>query len=129
MSEQNPNINIIELLMKIKEDVSSIKTDMANFKESQRTEKEVLMKEISDVRTDYKHDLTSLENKVMSRMNNLQTVQASLVGEVDTLKHAEEKKDARKYRTTIAFILTAIGGMILAKLPDFILFCLKMSGE
>ena len=129
MSEQNPNINIIELLMKIKEDVSSIKTDMANFKESQRTEKEVLMKEISDVRSDYKHDLTSLENKVMSRMNNLQTVQASLVGEVDTLKHAEEKKDARKYRTTIAFILTAIGGMILAKLPDFILFCLKMSGE
>ena len=35
--------------MGIKEDVSSIKTDMANFKEALR-EKDTIMKEISDVR-------------------------------------------------------------------------------
>ena len=60
MSDQTEKINIIELLMGIKEDVSSIKTDMANFKESQRTEKEAIMKEISEVRIDYKRDLSDL---------------------------------------------------------------------
>ena len=64
MSDYGANgnkINIIELLMGIKEDVSSIKTDMANFKEAQRSEKETIMKAISDVRIDYGRDLTDLE--------------------------------------------------------------------
>ncbi len=129
MSDQNEKINIIELLMGIKEDVSSIKTDMVNFKEAQRTEKETIMKEISDVRTDYKRDLSSLESRVMGRINNIQSVQATLVGDVDTFKHADEKKDAKRYRTVIAFIATALGGMALAKLPDFIAFLIKLGGN
>lgn len=126
MSDQTEKINIIELLMGIKEDVSSIKTDIANFKESQRTEKETIMKEISDVRIDYKRDLSDLENRVMGRITNMQSVQATLVGDVDTLKHADEKKDAKKWRTVIAFIGTAVGGMLVAKLPDFITFLIQL---
>ena len=126
MSDQTEKINIIELLMGIKEDVSSIKTDMANFKESQRTEKETIMKEISDVRIDYKRDLSDLENHVMGRITNMQSVQETLVRDVDTLKHADEKKDAKKWRTVIAYIGTAVGGMLVAKLPDFITFLIQL---
>ena len=126
MSDQTEKINIIELLMGIKEDVSSIKTDMANFKESQRTEKEAIMKEISEVRIDYKRDLSDLENHVMGRITSMQSIQATLVGDVDTLKHADEKKDAKKWRTVIAFIGTAVGGMLVAKIPDFITFMIQL---
>lgn len=127
MAEQIEKLNIIELLMGIKEDVSSIKTDMANFKEAQRIEKENTSKAIEDVRSDYKRDLNDLENRVMSKINSIQSVQNNLVGDVDMLNHAEEKKDAKKWKTVIAFICTAIGSMILVKLPDFILFCLKLN--
>lgn len=128
--EANGNkINIIELLMGIKEDVSSIKTDMANFKEAQRSEKETIMKAISDVRIDYRRDLTDLENRIMGRINHVQSVQSTLVGDVDTLKSADAVKDAKKYRTVIAFAGTAIGGMALAKLPDFLAFCLSLGGK
>lgn len=127
MAEQIEKLNIIELLMGIKEDVSSIKTDMANFKEAQRIEKENTSKAIEDVRSDYKRDLNDFENRVMSKINSIQSVQNNLVGDVDMLNHAEEKKDAKKWKTVIAFICTSIGSMILVKLPDFILFCLKLN--
>lgn len=120
MSDSGTNINIIELLMVIKEDVSSIKTEMASFKEAQKVEKENMLKEIEDVRTDYKRDLADLESRIFSKLNHMQTVQNNLVGDVDTLKHAEERKDAKRWRTVMAFIGTALGGMLVAKLPDII---------
>lgn len=120
MSDSGTNINIIELLMGIKEDVSSIKTEMASFKEAQKVEKENTLKEIEDVRTDYKRDLADLESRIVSKLNHMQTVQNNLVGDVDTLKHAEEQRDARRWRTVMAFIGTALGGMFIAKLPDII---------
>lgn len=129
MGEQTEKINIIELLMGIKEDVSSIKTDMANFKESQRTEKNTIMKEISDVHTNYKRDLADTEARFTAKINGLQAVQNNLCGDVDALKHAEDKKDAKRYRMTIAFIATALGGVALGKLPDFIAFCIKLKGN
>lgn len=129
MVEQIDKINIIELLMVIKEDVSSIKTDMVNFKEAQRIEKDTIMKEISAVRADYKRDLTDMEARFTTKINGIQSIQNSLCGEVDTLKYAEDKKDAKRYRRIIAFIATALGGMILAKLPDFIAFCIKLKGN
>lgn len=136
MPDNAEKINIIEILMGIKEDVSAIKTDMANFKEAQRTDKDMIMKEIADVRSDYHRDLSNLENKIMGRINNMQSIQSNLVGDVDTLKKAEDtlkqvedKRDAKRWRTTIAFILTCLGGMALAKLPDFIAFCLKVGGK
>lgn len=120
MSDSGTNLNIIELLMGIKEDVSSIKTEMASFKEAQKVEKENTLKEIEDVRTDYKRDLADLESRVVSKLNHMQTVQNNLVGDVDTLKHAEERRDAKRWRTVMAFIGTALGGMLVAKLPDII---------
>jgi hypothetical protein len=120
MGEPSKELNIIELLMGIKEDVSSIKTDMANFKETQRAEKEAISRNIADVRSDYRRDLADLESRVMSKLTGLQSVQNNLVGDVDTLKHADEQKDAKRWKTVIAFVLTSIGSMVLVKLPDFV---------
>lgn len=127
MLEENKDINIIALLMGIKEDVSSIKTDMTNFKEAQKVEKEITTKEIADVREDCKRAINDVEVKITNKLNGIQSVQNTLVGEVDTLKHAEEKKDAKRWKTVIGYICTAIGSFIVVKLPDFIAFCLKLS--
>lgn len=129
-------VNVIELLMNIHSDVSSIKTNIENMEKTQQKDKEAIQKDIADVRADYQRDLTALESKFSSKLavlqttqNNFLAVQNNLVGDVDNLKTAEDKKLAKRYRTTIAFILTGVGGMILAKLPDFIAFCIKISGE
>jgi hypothetical protein len=129
MGEQTEKINIIELLMVIKEDVSSIKTDMVNFKEVQRTEKEVIMKAIEDVRSDCERELKELETRLTTKVNGLQTVQNSLVGDVDNLKKADDKKDAEKYRKILAFVSAGLGGMALAKLPDVIIYFIKLAGN
>lgn len=129
-------VNVIELLMNIHSDVSSIKTNIENMEKTQQKDKEAIQKDIADVRADYQRDLTALESKLSSKIavlqttqNNFLAVQNNLVGDVDNLKTAEDKKLAKRYRTTIAFILTGVGGMVLAKLPDFIAFCIKISGE
>ena len=127
MGEQTEQINIIKLLMDIKADVSSIKTDMTNFKESQKVEKENTVKDIADVRSECERDLKELESRVMTKLNGIQSIQNNLVGDVDTLKHAEEKKDAKRWKTVMAFIGTSVGSMILVKIPDFIAFCIEVS--
>ena len=127
MGEQTEQINIIKLLMDIKADVSSIKTDMTNFKEAQKVEKENTSKDITEVRSDCKRDLKELEARVMAKLNGIQSVQNNLVGDVDTLKHAEEKKDAKRWKTVMAFIGTSVGSMVLVKIPDFIAFCIEVS--
>ena len=127
MGEQTEQINIIKLLMDIKADVSSIKTDMTNFKEAQKVEKENTVKDIADVRSDCERDLKELETRVMTKLNGIQSIQNNLVGDVDTLKHAEEKKNAKRWKTVMAFIGTSVGSMILVKIPDFIAFCIKVS--
>jgi nitrate/nitrite-specific signal transduction histidine kinase len=133
MPDQTKEINIIELLMTIKEDVSSIKTDMANFKEAQRIERENTLKEIDEVEkkiveldSNYRSKLSELETRVTTKITGQQSVLNNLVGEVDTLRHAEEKKDAKKWKTIVAFACTSIGSMLLVKLPDFIAFCLNV---
>ncbi len=127
MGEQTEQINIIKLLMDIKADVSSIKTDMTNFKEAQKVEKENTVKDIADARSECERDLKELEARVMTKLNGIQSIQNNLVGDVDTLKHAEEKKDAKRWKTVMAFIGTSVGSMILVKIPDFIAFCIKVS--
>ena len=120
MSVEAKEINIMELLLKISNDVSSIKTDMTNFKEAQRLEKENTTKEMEDLRIDYKRDIKELNDKLMSKLQTLQSVQNNLVGDVDTLKHADEKKYAKRWKTTLAFIGTALSGLFIGKLPDII---------
>lgn len=120
MSEQTKEINIIELLMGIKEDVSSIKTDIANFKEAQRIEKENTTKELDSLRVDYKRDLADLETRVTSKINGIISVQNNIVGDVDTLKNADLTKDAKRWRSVLGYIGTAVGSMFVVKLPDII---------
>ena len=111
MNEQE--INVTSLLLQISSDVAVIKNDMANFKESCKADNE-------DLRKDFNRELTNLSESVNKRINSLQAVQNTLVGDVDTLKHKDDTKDANKYRKITAYCLTALGGMVLAKLPDFI---------
>lgn len=113
MSEAVKEINVMELLIKISNDVSSIKTDMENLKKNQ-------VKDNEDVRNDCHREIEDLEKRVTAKINNLQSVQNNLVGDVDTLKRAEEQKDAKKWRTVMTFIGTALGGMFIAKLPDIV---------
>lgn len=120
MSVEAKEINMLELLLKISNDVSSIKTDMTNFKEAQRLEKENTTKEMEDLRTDYKRDIKELNDRLMNKLQTLQSIQNNLVGDVDTLKHADEKKDAKRWKTTLAFIGTALSGLFIGKLPDII---------
>ena len=127
MGEQTERINIIKLLMDIKADVSSIKTDMTNFKEAQKVEKENTVKDIADARSECERDLKELETRVMTKLNGIQSIQNNLVGDVDTLKHAEEKKNAKRWKTVMAYIGTSVGSMVLVKIPDFIVFCIKVS--
>lgn len=111
--EATKEINVMELLIKISNDVSSIKTDMENLKKNQA-------KDNADVRADCQRDIEDLEKRMNTKINNIQSVQNTLVGDVDTLKHAEEAKDAKRWRTVIAFVGTALGGMLVAKLPDIV---------
>ena len=120
MSVEAKEINMVELLLKISNDVSSIKTDMTNFKEAQRLEKENTTKEMEDLRTDYKRDIKELNDRLMNKLQTLQSIQNNLVGDVDILKHADEKKDAKRWKTTLAFIGTALSGLFIGKLPDII---------
>ena len=120
MSVEAKEINMLELLLKISNDVSSIKTDMTNFKEAQRLEKENTTKEMEDLRTDYNREIKELNDRLMNKLQTLQSIQNNLVGEVDTLKHADEKKDAKRWKTTLAFIGTALSGLFIGKLPDII---------
>lgn len=111
--EATKEINVMELLIKISNDVSSIKTDMENLKKNQA-------KDNADVRADCQRDIEDLEKRMNTKINNLQSVQNILVGDVDTLKHAEEAKDAKRWRTVMAFVGTALGGMFVAKIPDIV---------
>lgn len=136
MGKLEDEVNVVEILITIKEDVSSIKTDMANFKDSQNKMQDSIQREILDVRSDVKTALNNIEAKLTDRMNQLQSIQSKLVGEVDTiekrvtaLEGAKEKEDARKWRKFVAYSLSAVGGVFLVKLPAIISFVLRLFAE
>lgn len=114
MEDTAKDINMMELLLKISNDVSSIKTDMANFKEAQKLEKENTARELEDVRCDCKKEVTELEEKIAEKTLEIE----KLKKRVDELERADDTKDARKWRTVMIYIMTALGGMFVAKLPD-----------
>lgn len=129
------DINVLELLLKISENVSSIMTDMANFKETYKNDKDNLATVIGDVRSDAKMELASAKSAFQLEIDAVKKVQEAqdkrieeLEGQVRTLKNAEDKKDAKKWRTTIAFILTALGGFLVSYVFDFIKFVLNNKG-
>lgn len=136
-------INIIDILFTIKEDVSSIKTDMANFKEAQKLERERFSKEleeqnnifnknISEVKKDITKNLSDTENKLQKRIIDVTSVQNNLVGdisflkdEIRNLKQAENNKLAKQWKTIMGFVGTAVCTAIIAKLPDIIALFVK----
>ena len=128
---ENQSVNVLELLLKISTDVSAIKADVTNLKETQSKERAEISKEIEDVKNDVYKELSTLEKDMNARINNLQSIQNTLVGDVDTLKHADENRDAKRWRAVIAYVVTALGGMLIAKIPDIVsyLFILKQVGK
>lgn len=136
-------INIIDILFTIKEDVSSIKTDMINFKESQKLERERFNKEleeqnntfnknISEVKKDITKNLSDTENKLQKRITDLTSIQNNIVGdisflkdEINNLKQAENNKLAKQWKTIMGFVGTAVCTAIIAKLPDIVALFVK----
>lgn len=114
------SVNLTELIIQISKDVASIKTDMDNFKESQLLARQNIDKKIEQLRAEHKGDIERIEKKTNERINSLQTVQNTLVGEVDEIKKMKEREDAVKWRKAIKFISAAIAGAFTAKLPDII---------
>lgn len=114
MGDTVKDINMMELLLKISSDVSSIKTDIANFKEAQKLEKENTARELEDVRCDCKKEIDVLEEKIAENTLEID----KLKKRVDELERADDTKDAKKWRTVMIYIMTALGGMFVAKLPD-----------
>ena len=114
MKEAEESLNTAELLLKISTDVAEIKSDMSNFKESYKAEKENLLAKIEDLRND--------TDKEMARQD-AQIKQLSVY--IEAIRTAKDKADAKKWRTTLAFILTGLGGILLARVPDFLLFLAK----
>ena len=129
------DINVLELLLKISENVSSIMTDMANFKETYKSDKDNLATVINDVRSDAKMELASAKSTFQMEIDavkKVQEAQTKLIEaqaeEIRNLKQADDKKDAEKWRIVIAFILTAVGGFLMSYVFDFIKFVLNNKG-
>lgn len=108
--EEEQQLNTPQLLLKISTDVAEIKSDMSNFKATYKTEKENLLSKIDDVRKDYEKDITRHDAE-LKQLNVY----------IEAIRTAKDKEDAKKWRTVIAFILTGLGGMMLSRLPDFLL--------
>ena len=109
-AKDNVNLNTSELLLKISTDVAEIKSDMSNFKENYRTEKGNLLSKIADVRTDCEKELARHDVQ-LRQLNNY----------IEAVRTAKDKEDAKKWRTVIAFILTGLGGMLLSRVPDWLM--------
>ena len=125
------DINVLELLIQISNDVSAIKTDLTNLKDSQTKDREDIDKCLLETRKESHKEVEAVKEAVKEvvnhKMNQFEERVSTLEKEVDVLKHAEEKKDANKWKVVTAFILTAVGGMVLAKIPDFISYLMVLS--
>lgn len=132
-------INMLELLIGIKEDVSVIKTKMSSFEEAQEKDREFLSNKIGELEAQHEEDMKAmkaehteemkeLKESLSSRISIIQNIQNSLLGEVEGLKASKDIEDARKWRTVMKYILTAFGGIIVAKLPAIIRIILSSFG-
>lgn len=126
-SESKDNINLTELLLKISSDVSAIKTDMQNFKDSYKSEKENLLAKIDDVRKDFDKEIKTMKEAFEEKLKQQDAQIKLLTTYTEALRTQKDKEDAKKWRTTIAFILTGIGGLLIGSIP-FILKAFIQAG-
>ena len=115
--ENKDNINLTELLLKISENVSAIKTDMQNFKDSYKNEKENLLAKIDDVREDFDKEIKTMKEAFEEKLKQQDAQIKLLTTYTEALRTQKDKEDAKKWRTTIAFILTGIGGLLIGSIP------------
>ena len=127
-SENKDNINLTELLLKISSDVSAIKTDMQNFKDSYKNEKENLLAKIDDVRKDFDKEIKTVKEAFEEKLKQQDAQIKLLTTYTEALRTQKDKEDAKKWRTVIAFILAGLGGMLLSRVPDVIMFLIKLKG-
>ena len=127
-SENKDNINLTELLLKISSDVSAIKTDMQNFKDSYKNEKENLLAKIDDVREDFDEKIKTMKEAFEEKLKQQDAQIKLLTTYTEALRTQKDKEDAKKWRTVIAFILAGLGGMLLSRVPDIIMFLIKLKG-
>ena len=127
-SENKDNINLTELLLKISSDVSAIKTDMQNFKDSYKNEKENLLAKIDDVREDFDKEMKAMKEAFEEKLKQQDAQIKLLTTYTEALRTQKDKEDAKKWRTVIAFILAGLGGMLLSRVPDIIMFLIKLKG-
>ena len=125
VGENRDNINLTELLLKISSDVSAIKTDMQNFKDSYKNEKENLVARIDDVRADCEREVKAIKASFDEKIKQQDAQIKQLTIYTEALRTEKDKTDAKKYRSIIAFILVGVGGMLLALIPSFIMFMIK----
>lgn len=125
MGAENKDVNTVELLLKISSDVSAIKTDMQNFKDSYKNEKENLLAKIEDVREDCERDVKTMRESFDEKIKQQDAQIKLLTTYTEALRTQKDKDDAKKYRSVIAFILVGLGGMLLSLIPSFIIFVLK----
>lgn len=116
-SENKDNINLTELLLKISSDVSAIKTDMQNFKDSYKNEKENLLAKIDDVREDFDKEMKAMKEAFEEKLKQQDAQIKLLTTYTEALRTQKDKEDAKKWRTTIAFILTGVGGLLIGSIP------------
>lgn len=139
-NENKDNINLTELLLKISSDVSAIKTDMQNFKDSYKNEKENLLAKIDDVREDCEKEIKATreacekEIKAMreafdERIKQQDAQIKLLTTYTEALRTEKDKADAKKWRTTIAFILTGIGGLLIGSIPSILKAFIKAGAK
>ena len=126
-NEKSADINLTELLLKISSDVSAIKTDMQNFKDSYKSEKENLLAKIDDVREDFDKELKTTRETFDEKLKQQDAQIKLLTTYTEVLRTQKDKEDAKKWRTTIAFILTGVGGLLIGSIP-FILKAFIQAG-
>lgn len=119
-NENKDNINLTELLIKISSDVSAIKSDMQNFKDSYKNEKENLLAEIDDVRKDYEKEMKAVKDTFEEKIKQQEAQIKQLTVYTEALRTQRDKEDAKKWRTVIAFILTGVGGLLIGSIPFII---------
>jgi hypothetical protein len=123
MSEEN-KINMVELLIGIKEDVSVIKTKMSSFEEAQERDREFLSNKIDILEAQHEEDKIALQKRhqedIKEIKEELNEKISSMQEEVNSLKRLKDEEDAKRWRAVVKYFLTALGGILVAKLPDIL---------
>lgn len=123
MSEEN-KINMVELLIGIKEDVSVIKTKMSSFEEAQERDREFLSNKIDMLEAQHEEDKIALQKRHQEDIKEISEAFnekiSSLQEEVNSLKRLKDEEDAKRWRAVVKYFLTALGGILVAKLPDIL---------